>query len=444
MIDESLIITPDAEELTESIKWLIRLRWVASAGVFLGACLLNFLIPGTLVLWHFFLIALTIFLLNCVFYAMNRKSLRFTRRQGFIFLQIICDWIMLLSVIHLSGGITSPGTMLFIFHLLIAGFLFSRKASYLLAVLAAALLVSHALLVKRGFIQHYTNPLSQDYLEYSHEEFLLLVLLLLFVFGITANFASVIAGRLRSREQQQLEALQSKLRFARMTHHQLRAPLSAVQSSLDAIPYSGSLNEKQKELLNRASRRIKDAFNTIRDLLDLAKAENAASEDHGMRCVFQEAVKKAFGTARERAAGKNIDIKFRVPANPVYLRPGADDVDRIISNLLDNAVKYTNTGGNVELSARIHGDYLLVSVRDSGIGIAPEDHSRVFEGFYRTKEAKASKEMGTGLGLSIVKQLVNHWGGRVSLKSEINSGSTFKVELPLAGSEPQSRKPGRT
>ena len=340
---------------------------------------------------------------------------------------------MLLIVIHLSGGITSPGIMLFVFHLLIAGFLFSRKASYMLALMACALLVSHALLVKKGLIHNFSNPLSQDYLSYSPEEFLMLVAFILFVFVITANFASAIAGRLRVKEQEQLQALQSKLRFARMTHHQLRAPLAAVQSSLDAIPYSGELNDKQRELLGRASKRIKDAFNTIRDLLDLARAENAVSEEQSTRTLFQEAVKKAFGTAMERAAGKNINIKFKVPDNPIYLRPAADDIDRIVSNLLDNAVKYTGSGGQVELNAKIRGDYLLVSVKDSGIGIAPEDHAKVFEGFYRTKEAKSSEETGTGLGLSIVKQLVNHWGGRVSLKSELNAGSTFKVELPLAG-----------
>ncbi len=433
MIDESIIIVPDAEEITESIKWLIRLRWVASAGVFLGACLLNFLIPDTVVLSHFLLIALTVFLLNCIFYLINSKSLHFAHRQSFVFLQIICDWIMLLFVIHLSGGITSPGTMLFVFHLLIAGFLFSRKASYMLAVMACALLVSHALLVKRGLIHNFSNPLSQDYLAYSHEEFLMLAVFILFVFGITANFASASAGRLRIKEQEQLQALQSKLRFARMTHHQLRAPLAAVQSSLDAIPYSGELNAKQKELMGRASKRIKDAFSTIRDLLDLARAENAVSEDQGTKTLFQEAVKKAFSTARDRAAGKNIDIRFKIPETPVYVRPAVDDIDRIVSNLLDNAVKYTPIAGQVELNAKVKGDYLLVSVKDSGIGIAPEDHAKVFEGFYRTKEAKASDETGTGLGLSIVKQLVNHWGGRVSLKSELNSGSTFKIELPLAG-----------
>jgi len=433
MIDESLIIAPDAEELTESIKWLIRLRWVASAGVFLGAGFLNYLVPDTLILGHFFLIALTIFLLNCVFSALNRKSRDFARRREFVLLQIICDWIMLLTVIHLSGGVTSPGTMLFIFHILIAGFLFTRKASYMLAVLATAFLGFHALLVKNGILYHYTNPLSQDYLAFSPREFILLLVFLLFVFMITANFASVIAGRLRVREQQQLQALESKLRFARMTHHQLRAPLAAVQSSLDALPYSGELNDKQKELLTRASKRIKDAFNTIRDLLDLARAENASPEDHGRKSVFQEAAKKACETARERAFGKNIEIRIKVPEVPVYVRPDADDIDRIISNLLDNAVKYTPKGGVVEMKAAVKGEYLLVSVRDTGIGIAPEDHARVFEGFYRTREAKASEEAGTGLGLSIVKQLANHWGGRVSLKSELNSGSTFKVELPLAG-----------
>ncbi len=438
MIDESLIIAPDAEELTESINWLIRLRWAAAAGVFLGAGLLNYLAPNTLLLRHFLLIALIIFLLNCVFSVMNRRALQFARRQGFVLLQIICDWIMLLVVIHLSGGITSPGTMLFVFHLLIAGFLFTRKTSYFLAVMAGALLVSHAMLVKKGLLHNYTNPLSDDYLSYSPQAFIMLAVFLLFVFGITANIASVIAGRLRLREQLQLQALQSKLRFARMTHHQLRAPLAAVQSSLDALPYSGDLNVKQKELMGRASKRIQDAFNTIRDLLDLARAENATMEDRRVSTVFQDAVKKAFATARDRAAGKNIAVNFRVPSQAIYVRPEADDIDRIISNLLDNAVKYTPRGGQVELRARVKGEFLLVAVKDSGIGIAPEDHSKVFEGFYRTKEAKATEEAGTGLGLSIVKQLVNHWGGRVSLKSEINAGSTFKIELPLAGKPKES------
>jgi len=432
MIDESLILVPDAEELNESIKWLIRLRWAASAGVFLGASLLDFLMPEAIPLQYFILIALSIFLFNCGFYLMKRRTQRFARRRGFILLQIICDWIMLLLVIHLSGGITSPGTMLFVFHLLIAGFLFSRPASYLLAVLATLLLAFHALLVKKEIVSNYSNPLSQDYLAYSDREFFILVLFLLFVFGITAHFASVIAGRLRAKEKQQLEALESKLRFARMTHHQLRSPLAAVQSSLDAIPYTGTLNEKQKELMGRASRRIKDAFSTIQDLLDLARAENATREDRGVKSVFQEAASKAFETARERAAGKKIQIRFRIPREPVYVRPDADDIDRIMSNLLDNAVKYTGEGGEIDVRAEVREDNLLVSVRDSGIGIDPKDHARVFEGFYRTREAKDSKEMGTGLGLSIVKQLVNHWGGRVSLKSALNAGSTFKVELPLA------------
>lgn len=433
MIDESLIIVPDAEELTESIKWLIRLRWAASAGVFLGASLLDFLMPEAILLRYFLLIALTVFLLNCMFSVMKRRALSFTHRRGFILLQIICDWIMLLLVIHLSGGITSPGTMLFVFHLLIAGFLFSRPASYLLAVLATLLLCFHAVLVKNGVVFHYTNPLSHDYVSYSDREFFVLVLFLLFVFGITAHFASVIAGRLRAKEKQQLEALHSKLRFARMTHHQLRSPLSAVQSSLDAIPYTGPLNEKQQELMGRASRRIKDAFNTIQDLLDLARAENATREDRGVKAVFQEASKRSFENARERAADKKINIRFRIPKEPVYVRPEADDIDRIMSNLLDNAVKYTGEGGEIEVKAVVMEDNLLVSVKDSGIGIDPKDHARIFEGFYRTQEAKDSKEIGTGLGLSIVRQLVNHWGGRVSLKSALNQGSTFKVELPLAG-----------
>lgn len=432
MKDESLIIAPDAEELNESIDWLIRLRWVASVGVFIGALVSSYLMPGAIRLRYFLLISLTIFLLNLVFSLLNQKKIRFTRHQGFILLQIICDWVMLFAVIHLSGGMTSPGTILFVFHLLIAGFLCKRRMAYFLPFVAGGLLISHAFLVKRGMLNNYRSPFGDNFGDYSDLEILLLGLFLLIVFSITAHFAAVIAGRLRMREQERLQAMRSKLRFARMTHHQLRAPLAAVQSSLDALPYTGPLNEKQQELMSRAGKRIKDAFNTIRDLLDLAKAENIFDrEERESGSVFQEAARNAMETAEERAAGKGVEIQFRVPKRPVHLRPGPDDIDRIISNLLDNAVKYTGKGGTVELVAEITGEHLLVSVRDSGIGIAPQDHARVFEGFYRTSEAKATEEAGTGLGLSIVKQLVNRWGGRVSLTSEPNQGSTFKVELPL-------------
>ena len=105
----------------------------------------------------------------------------------------------------------------------------------------------------------------------------------------------------------------------------------------------------------------------------------------------------------------------------------------IFANLLDNAVKYTPTGGRVHFAAQQMGDgFIRAEIRDSGIGISARDQERVFQGFYRTQAAKASGETGTGMGLSIVKTLIERWGGRLELESAAAVGSCFSIYLPSA------------
>ncbi len=108
-------------------------------------------------------------------------------------------------------------------------------------------------------------------------------------------------------------------------------------------------------------------------------------------------------------------------------------VEQILTNLLDNAVKYTTAGGRIGVSTEEDGDFVRVRVRDTGIGIPEDDLARIFERFYRVDKARSRELGGTGLGLSIVKHLVQQLGGEISVESEVGRGSTFSFTLPSAG-----------
>ena len=116
----------------------------------------------------------------------------------------------------------------------------------------------------------------------------------------------------------------------------------------------------------------------------------------------------------------------------LLVRAGEDGLVTILDNLVDNALKYTPEGGQVSLSCHSEQGEAILTVADTGIGIGPEDQARIFERFYRVDKARSREMGGTGLGLSIVKHLAQAFGGNVSVESEPDKGTTFRVQLPLA------------
>ena len=218
--------------------------------------------------------------------------------------------------------------------------------------------------------------------------------------------------------------------IARVTHHQLRAPLAAIQGVLEAVPYAGALTEKQQELLERASRRVQDTFDLIRDLLDLAAAQRPLEEGTVQSVSLNQVLQKVVEITRERADSKGVEFGTFVADGEIVIQAQAADIERIFSNLLDNAVKYTPRGGSVHLEIAYNDRTVRAVISDSGIGIDPADQQRIFDGYYRTQAAKNSGEVGTGLGLSIVKSLVERYGGKLELVSAAGMGSRFIVTLP--------------
>ena len=221
-----------------------------------------------------------------------------------------------------------------------------------------------------------------------------------------------------------------KARFIHVATHELRSPVAVAQSMVRGVlkGYAGAMTEKQAEIFGRISRRL-DFL--VDDLLDLA-AGKAADPKEETAVVLNSSVGRAVLLLQPRAEEKGVDLVHRACCEELVVRGTEEGLDRIFVNLVGNAVKYTPSGGSVDvILQRISEDEIEVKVIDTGIGIPDEALLHLFEEFYRASNAKASDEVGTGLGLAIVKDLVDRYGGRIEVGSAVGKGSTFIVTFPV-------------
>lgn len=259
-------------------------------------------------------------------------------------------------------------------------------------------------------------------------------------FGDTeVRFLSALAGAgaiaiENARTYQALEkADRAKSEFVQLVTHELRSPLSAVQSMLKLIEEGivGPITHKQHDLIQRSQRRISTLLALVGDLLVLAAGRIQHLEGERTEILLNEIIVKVVELIQARAEEKGLDLKVEIPDDPLHLVGMEDALERIIMNLLDNAVKYTPRGGSVTLRAWKEHGQIEVEIADTGIGIPEEALPRVFDEFYRARNAKSIEE-GTGLGLAITRDGVEQHGGRISVSSAVGKGSTFHVTLPAA------------
>jgi two-component system phosphate regulon sensor histidine kinase PhoR len=231
-------------------------------------------------------------------------------------------------------------------------------------------------------------------------------------------------------ESQKLERVRRD--FVANVSHEMRTPVAGIQAMTESL-LSGAMEDEAtaRRFLVHISRSCQRLVNIVDDLLQLARAESGVSRPRDPVPVAPIArdVVATLDAAIERNGldvGVEADEHARVIGDPESLR-------QIISNLVDNAVKYTPAGGKVDVSVETSEKTVIIEVKDTGIGIPPESRDRVFERFYRVDAARSREMGGTGLGLSIVRHLVESMGGSVSVTSQVGAGSTFRVELPSAG-----------
>jgi signal transduction histidine kinase len=235
-----------------------------------------------------------------------------------------------------------------------------------------------------------------------------------------------------SREVARLEEEKNRfLRFLGIAAHDLKAPLTAIQGFLWVMlgGYSGKLSNKQKNMLERSSRRITELLGLISDLLDIPRIETGQIIQEMKEVSLLEVVKGCVDDLGSKATEKGIKLKTELPQSLPAINGSVTRLQQVIANLLDNAINYTPEG---EVTIRVNekDNDIRVEIMDSGIGIPPEDLPRLFEDFFRGSNVEVK---GTGLGLSIAKRIVEAHRGRIWAESpcpETNKGSKLTIALP--------------
>jgi signal transduction histidine kinase/signal transduction protein with GAF and PtsI domain len=232
----------------------------------------------------------------------------------------------------------------------------------------------------------------------------------------------------------QLEvANKHKSDFLANMSHELRTPLNAIIGFSEVLidKMFGELNAKQADYMKDIHESGKHLLSLINDILDLSKIEAGRMDLEISTFDLPTALANAMTLVRERAQRHGIELSLKVDKRLGAFNADERKFKQIVLNLLSNAVKFTPDGGKVDVSANLDTQFVAIAVRDTGIGIAPEDQASVFEEFKQVGRDYTKKAEGTGLGLALTRRFVELHGGEVRLESAPGKGSTFTVLLPV-------------
>ena len=235
-------------------------------------------------------------------------------------------------------------------------------------------------------------------------------------------------------ELRQLETMRQD--FVANVSHELKTPLASIKAYAETLRLGAIKDEsKNMQFLEQIEFQADTLNQQIQDLLQLARVEsgekNFSISDIDVNLICESLHRQFLDTA----LGRQLELHLKLAQPTPLARCDAEAIETVIKNLVVNAIHYTPEGGRVSISTSTEKQWVVVSVTDTGIGIAPEQQARVFERFYRVDKARSRDMGGTGLGLAIVKHLTQSFGGSVTLESQLGKGSQFHVRLPKSSGQ---------
>jgi signal transduction histidine kinase len=257
---------------------------------------------------------------------------------------------------------------------------------------------------------------------------------LLETFASQSALAIINARLFRELESKTAElevASRHKSEFLASMSHELRTPLNAVIGFSEVLleRMFGELNDRQEEYLRDIWSSGKHLLELLNEILDLSKVEAGHMVLEPTEFSLQEALEHGLALVRERASRHDITLHLDVAPDVGPVQADELRIKQVIVNLLSNAVKFTSDGGRVDVQARADPSGVLVTVSDTGIGVAADDRERIFDAFQQGGR-KASTTEGTGLGLTLSKRIIELHGGRIWVDSDVGAGSTFGFAIP--------------
>ncbi len=422
------------------ISWSIRLRWIAVLGYLAATFFAKYSLTIKVPYDKIWMLLGVVALVNLGFFMMARllKELSFVGELIILHIHIIFDLLMLTLILHYSGGIENPVYLFYVFHVVISSIIFPGLVPLAFATFVVLLFAGLIYFEYYGIIDHYCilspglheNPIA--------------IILTLVVFVVTVYVSTYICStfmqiyrRIKREIDLKNEALveldRQKTNFFVFSSHELKSPIIAIKSSIDGIikNYTGSLDERGMNILKRASLRADQMLQILKELLDLTRNRTGQTQRLGeivdLNLILRDMIKQV----SEEAKVKKVRLLVKLDKTPPLINADAQDFRKIFANLITNAIRYSHSDSEVHISSRRSGNTVEFRFEDQGIGIPEKDIQVIFNEFFRSENARKMLSFGTGLGLSLIKQLVENYGGRIDVSSEINQGSVFTVYMPV-------------
>ena len=222
---------------------------------------------------------------------------------------------------------------------------------------------------------------------------------------------------------------QIKSDFVNTVSHDLRSPLTAIMGYVELIRKTGPVNETQEEFINQIQSSVGNITRLVNDLLNLGRIESGFDSNKETFSI-NDTIKLVVDANDVKIKKKNLKINLELPANVPTIQANQRQIHQLVDNLIENMIKYTPNGKNISIRGELKNNQIILQFKDEGIGIPPKDIPNIFDKFYRASNIDNDIN-GTGLGLSIVKSIVDYHGGRIWVDSELDTGTSFFVVLPL-------------
>ncbi len=351
-------------------------------------------------------------------------------------IQMIFDLFALMLVVYYTGSVESPIVLFFVIHMIVGSLILPGFIIYTFA--AVVVVVFWGITVGEYYsilLHHHVNGFLPFHLYQNFNYVLAINVSFAFMVFMVVLIANKMAKQLYIREQQLLESIDKintaeteKQKYIMGIVHEIKTPLAAVQAYLDLIlqKFLGPLNEVVEEKLKRAKRRSDEAIELINSILKISKMKLLDSIAYESMMI-DVVIKTTIDHQMVNAKAKNVSIRFLDDRNekiPIY---GDSFLMQIaISNLINNAIKYVDFEGVIEVTLENKDDDLIINVCDNGIGIPEHEEYKIFKEFYRGSNIKLSEYEGAGIGLPVVKQIIERHKGTIKVKSPSHLGTVDK------------------
>jgi signal transduction histidine kinase len=435
-----------SQELASRVKWFINMRWFAILACAGGALIAaTGIIPANLNPLDFAVTIVFLSITNLIYSTVSRVLLgdKSSRHeiQTLLLWQMLGDFTALSFLTYALGGIETPMATLFMAHIILATLFFTRRRSLIVAA-AAWVSASLPLMFEWAGIIPMRSIFGGQFklmVTSSFQISFLFVLASGAVFFVCWYLVSEISSSLKLRENQLEESNQMLIKIDKektqstlLATHELKAPLAAIMSQIYTMRdgYCGTLPEKAQAIVLRMGERCSQILTKITDIIHLSNLRTlVVTNMHlipvDLAAVVSEEVREGtlIGKARNVEV---IDLTENHP--PVFIMGSYSHLKTLFSNLIRNAIFYCHENtGRVVVSIESSAKRVSVAVQDNGIGIPEGNVDKIFDDYFRSKNAASHYAGGTGLGLSIVKEIVFIHGASIKVESTVGRGSTFTV-----------------